>query len=258
RAGRAAAPADRGAADPRRGHRRRRVDPRAYRGRARPWHRGPGGLGGAERGDGPGRSHRGHVRGPDYRHLRRGGRDGGGAGALHAGCQAHGRGGGVIGTLTEAPVAGPSLRERALGVGLAILRPVAVVAVALLIGIGIIIYTGQNPLPAYENLLIEPLGSWDTFSSVLFYAIPLVLTGLAAAAAFRANIFNIGGEGQLQVGALATAWAALSWARLPAVLLVPLIILVGAVGGALWAGIAGWLRAYLGATELVSTIMLNY
>ena len=164
----------------------------------------------------------------------------------------------MIGTLAEAPAAGPSLHERTLGVGMAVLRPVAVVGVALLIGMGIIIYTGQNPLPAYENLLVEPFRSWDTFSAVLFYAIPLVLTGLAAAVSFRANIFNIGGEGQLQVGALATAWAALSWATLPPVLMVPALIAVGAVAGALFAGIAGWLRAYLGATELVSTIMLNY
>lgn len=164
----------------------------------------------------------------------------------------------MIETLAEAPAAGPSSRDRARGVILAGLRPVAVVGVALLIGMGIIIYTGQNPLPAYENLLIEPFKTWDTFSTVLFYAIPLVLTGLAAAVSFRANIFNIGGEGQLQVAALATAWAALSWPTLPAVLLVPALIVVGAVAGGLFASIAGWLRAYLGATELVSTIMLNY
>jgi len=164
----------------------------------------------------------------------------------------------MIETLGEAPAAGPSLRDRALGIGLAILRPLAVVAVALLIGMGIIVYTGQNPFPAYENLLIEPFKSWDTFSAVLFFAIPLVLTGLAASVAFRANIFNIGEEGQLQIGALLTAWAALTWTRLPPVLLVPFLILVGALGGAVWATIAGWLRAYLGATELVSTIMLNY
>ena len=164
----------------------------------------------------------------------------------------------MIETLAEAPVAGPSQGARVRGVALAILRPVAVVGVALLIGMGIIIYTGQNPLPAYENLLIEPFRSWDTFSSVLFYAIPLAMTGLAAAVAFRANIFNIGGEGQLQIGAVATAWVALSLVHLPAVILIPLLIVVGALGGAFYAAIAGWLRAYWGATELVSTIMLNY
>jgi len=167
----------------------------------------------------------------------------------------------VIETLApapEAPLAGPSTGARVWGLLLAALRPVGVVGVALLIGMGLIIYTGQNPLPAYESLLIEPFRSWDTFSAVLFDAIPLVLTGLAAAVAFRANVFNIGGEGQLQVGALATAWAALALGDLPAVLLIPAAIAAGAVAGGLWAGIAGWLRAYLGATELVSTIMLNY
>lgn len=164
----------------------------------------------------------------------------------------------MIETLSEAPAAGPSGRDRLLGIGAAVLRPIVVVGIALLIGMGIIIYTGQNPLPAYENLLIEPFKSWYTFSYVLFYAIPLVLTGLAAAIAFRANIFNIGEEGQLQLGAVTTAWIALAWAHLPAFILIPLLIIVGAIAGAIWAAIAGWLRAYFGATELVSTIMLNY
>jgi len=166
----------------------------------------------------------------------------------------------MIDTLAQPPEApaGPAAAERARAALLAGLRPVVVVAAALLIGMGVVLYTGQNPLPAYESLLIEPFRSWDTFSAVLFDAIPLVLTGLAATVAFRANVFNIGGEGQLQLGALATAWAALTLSQLPAALLVPLAILAGAVAGGLWAGIAGWLRAYLGATELVSTIMLNY
>ncbi|HEX8919673.1 MAG TPA: ABC transporter permease [Chloroflexota bacterium] len=163
----------------------------------------------------------------------------------------------MIDTLAETPVSSsPGGRFKTLAI--AALRPVLVVGVALLAGMGIIIYTGQNPLPAYENLLIEPFRTWESFSSVLFFAIPLVLTGLCAAIAFRANIFNIGGEGQLQIGGLATAWLAIAWAPLPAIVLVPVLVLIGAVGGALWAGIAGWLRAYLGATELVSTIMLNY
>ena len=65
----------------------------------------------------------------------------------------------MIDTLAEAPAAGPSSRDRVRGIVLAVLRPVVVVGVALLIGMGIIIYTGQNPLPAYENLLIEPFRS---------------------------------------------------------------------------------------------------
>jgi general nucleoside transport system permease protein len=151
-----------------------------------------------------------------------------------------------------------SVKRRAAEVALAGLRPIAVVALALLIGMAIIVYTGENPFPAYENLLVEPFLSWDSFSSVLFYAIPLVLTGLAATVSFRASIFNLGGEGQLQLGAVATAWAAITWSGIPAIVLVPAVVVFGALAGALWASIAGWLRAYLGATELVSTIMLNY
>ncbi|HEY8283277.1 MAG TPA: ABC transporter permease [Chloroflexota bacterium] len=161
--------------------------------------------------------------------------------------------------LVAAPTEEGDARHRRLAhLGYAILRPVLVVGVALLIGMAIIVYTGENPFPAYENLLIEPFRTWDTFSAVLFYAIPIVLTGLTAAISFRANVFNLGGEGQLQLGALATAWAAVAWSGLPGVVLLPLVILVGAVGGAAFAAIPGWLRAYVGATELVSTIMLNY
>jgi simple sugar transport system permease protein len=161
--------------------------------------------------------------------------------------------------MTEALVELPPRPASPLrGVLTSVGRPIAVVGVALLIGVAIILYTGEDPLAAYENLLVEPFRSWDTFSSVLFYAIPFVLTGLAAAVSFRAGAFNIGGEGQLQLGALAATWAALSWSGLPAFLIIPAVLAVGAVAGALFAGIAGWLRAYLGATELVSTIMLNY
>jgi len=164
----------------------------------------------------------------------------------------------VIETLTEAPLSGPTPAARLKGIGLAIVRPIVVVILALLVGMVILLFTNQNPLVAYENLLIEPFKSGASILAMLFYAIPLVLTGLAAAVAFRANIFNIGGEGQLQIGALLGTAAALSFATLPAVVLVPLVVVVGALGGALWASIAGWIRASWGATELVSTIMLNY
>jgi simple sugar transport system permease protein len=151
-----------------------------------------------------------------------------------------------------------ALRQRLITLAVAGLRPVLVVGVALLLGMAIILYTGEDPFPAYENLLIEPFRSWDSFSAVLFYAIPLTITGLAATVSFRASIFNLGGEGQLQLGALATAALAVAWSGLPGVLLLPLVILAGGLAGAAFAAIPAALRAYLGATELVSTIMLNY
>ncbi|MDQ2744856.1 MAG: ABC transporter permease [Chloroflexota bacterium] len=165
----------------------------------------------------------------------------------------------MIETLAEAPAPRSSrIASLLLSVLTSALRPILVVGVALLIGMGVILYTRQNPFVAYQNLLIAPFLSWDTFSAVLFFAIPLVLTGLATTVSFRANLFNIGGEGQLQVGALTTAFVALSLSSLPAVLLVPIVLLAGALAGALWSSIAGWLRASMGASELVSTIMLNY
>jgi simple sugar transport system permease protein len=173
----------------------------------------------------------------------------------------------MIDALVQPPAGGGQARAPRLGArAYAILRPVLVVAVALLIGFVIIVITASGhlgdrlslALQAYENLLIEPFRGWDSLEQIGFEAIPLALTGLATVVAFRANIFNIGGEGQLLIGALCSAAAALACPWLPPVLLVPFIVLAGALGGAAWASIAGWLRAYWGATELVSTIMLNY
>ena len=89
------------------------------------------------------------------------------------------------------------------------------------------------------------------------YAVPLIAAGLGIALSFRAGLFNIGGQGQILVGAAAAGWVGFSF-DLPAVVHVPLAILAGIVGGAIWSGIVGVLRARTGANEVVLTIMLNY
>src|SRR5438552_18260825 len=84
------------------------------------------------------------------------------------------------------------------------------------------------------------------------------MAGIAVALPFRAGMFNIGAEGQLIMGAILATTVGIHWSGLPAVLLIPLVLLSGALGGALWGGIVGVLKATTGAHEVVTTIMLNF
>ncbi|MCJ1713405.1 ABC transporter permease [Curtobacterium sp. VKM Ac-2922] len=89
------------------------------------------------------------------------------------------------------------------------------------------------------------------------YAVPLIVAGLGIAVSFRAGLFNIGGQGQILMGAAAAGWFGFSF-DLPAAIHIPLTIVAGIVGGAVWGGIVGLLKARTGANEVVLTIMLNY
>ncbi len=104
----------------------------------------------------------------------------------------------------------------------------------------------------------DTLGNSYGIGQVLFKATPLFLTGLSVAFAFRAGLFNIGAEGQLTIGAFASAWAGFTFTTLPWFILIPLCIIMGFAGGALWASIAGFLRARFGSHEVINTIMLNF
>jgi len=92
----------------------------------------------------------------------------------------------------------------------------------------------------------------------LVAATPYIFGGLAVALGFRCNLFNIGAEGQIGIGALAAAWVGYKFVGVPAVIHLPLAILAGALGGAFWAFIPGYLKAKTGAHEVVNTIMMNY
>lgn len=94
-------------------------------------------------------------------------------------------------------------------------------------------------------------------SDTLFNAAPLILGGLSVGLAFRAGLFNIGGQGQLIAGAICAGYVGFAW-DLPVVLHLLVALVAGIVGGAVWGGIAGWLKARTGAHEVISTIMLNY
>lgn len=135
--------------------------------------------------------------------------------------------------------------------------PLAAVVLALLIGSVFILYVGENPLTAYGILLKESLGSMRNIATTLQRATPLMFTGLAVAFAFRAGLFNIGAEGQLYMGAFAAVWVGISF-NLPRIIHLPLAIVAAMVGGAVWASIAGFLKAKLGVHEVINTIMLNF
>lgn len=139
-----------------------------------------------------------------------------------------------------------------------VLSPLIAVAAAFMVGGLVVAAIGESPIRIYGILFRGAFGSIDGVGYVLFNAVPLIFAGLAVAFAFRAGLFNIGGEGQLYVGAFACAWAALAFGGLPVLVLVPLLIVISALGGALWAGVPGYLRARFGAHEVINTIMMNF
>ncbi len=110
---------------------------------------------------------------------------------------------------------------------------------------------------AYRALFETSLGSASAISRTLAEATPLLFAGLSVALAFRAGLFNIGGAGQLMMGATAAAYVGITF-DLPKIIHLPLALAAGALGGAVWGGIAGFLKARTGAHEVITTIMLNY
>jgi ABC-type uncharacterized transport system permease subunit len=136
--------------------------------------------------------------------------------------------------------------------------PVGSIVAALVITGAILAVTGVDPFPAYRRLFDRGYVGDGALSSMLVTATPLIFTGLAAAAAFRMRIFNIGAEGQLYVGAIAAAWAGLALGDSGTAVAIAAMAVAGIAAGVLWAGIPGLLRAYTGTSELITSLMLNY
>jgi ABC-type uncharacterized transport system permease subunit len=139
--------------------------------------------------------------------------------------------------------------------------PALAVFTALVIGAVIIMLTGSSlaeTLDAYKALLQGSVGSLRAISQTLTEATPLIFTGLAVALAFRAGLFNIGGEGQLLMGGMLAVLAGFTFTGLPWFIHLPLAIVAGAIGGAIWGFIPGFLKAKTGAHEVIVTIMMNY
>jgi general nucleoside transport system permease protein len=128
---------------------------------------------------------------------------------------------------------------------------------ALVVGAGMLLALGANPVTGYRALLDGAFGDSYALSATAVKAVPLLLVGVGICIAFRANVFNIGGEGQIAMGALLATATALALPGLPAVLLIPVTLLAGAVGGGIWGAIPGAFKGYFGVNEILSTIMLN-
>lgn len=128
----------------------------------------------------------------------------------------------------------------------------------ILAGSLVLIPRGVSPFDVIRHLFGGAFGNIYNFTDSLIYTIPLGFTGLAIVMSYKAGIFNIGGEGQLQLAAIATTMVGTSFAFLPSYVHVPLAILVGALVGGLWALLPGLLRAYKGFNEIVITMLLNY
>lgn len=146
-------------------------------------------------------------------------------------------------------------------IGASLRLPLLAILTAFVLG-GIVIWVTSGSLPsvfqAYEGMIRGAFLKQRAFSESLIATIPYVLLSLAVAVGFKSGLFNIGAEGQFYIGAIGAAFAGVAFAGLPAILLLPLCLLVGAVGGAIWAGIAGLLKATTGAHEVITTMMMNY
>jgi simple sugar transport system permease protein len=150
--------------------------------------------------------------------------------------------------------------------------PLLTVLLAFIAGGLIVLATGHNPFTTYQSIFngtgLNWLFPWVTgaerataagnLQQTLIQTTSLLLVGLAVAFAFRAGLFNIGGQGQYTLGTIFAVWVGSSFAGMPPVLHIIFAILAAALAGALWAGIAGFLKATTGANEVISTIMLNW
>jgi len=114
------------------------------------------------------------------------------------------------------------------------------------------------PLEAYRSLFVGAFGSFGAIVTTLTFTAPLLLAGLAVGLGFRAGLFNIGVLGQFLIGALFACWVALMLRTAPPLIAWPAALIAGAIGGAAWGFIPGFLKAQSGAHEVVTTIMLNY
>jgi len=136
-------------------------------------------------------------------------------------------------------------------------RYLSMILLALLLFAVILLISGKDPIQSYKEILTSTLGSAYGFSEVLVAMIPMLLTALAVALPSRVGLINVGGEGQLYIGAALATWAALTFPHLPAPVLLPLMALLGMAGGALWAFVPGYLKAIGLVNETITTLLLN-
>ena len=142
---------------------------------------------------------------------------------------------------------------------LSLLVPLASVVAALFFGALFLLATGYSPIDTYTNMFRDGFASFNGITDTLALSTVLICTGISAAFAFQMNLYNIGGEGQLYLGLIGGAWAGIALGdHLPTLLMVPVVLLCGALAGAAWIFVPAFVRSRLGTSEIVSTLLLTY
>lgn len=138
------------------------------------------------------------------------------------------------------------------------LSPLLAILLMLLFGLAVFSLLGQSPAKAFHAFFIEPINDWYGFGELLTKASPLALIALGLSIGFRANIWNIGAEGQLIMGAIAAGGVALALPQASSFVVLPLMFIAGALGGMLWASIPAWLKTRFNTNEILVSLMLVY
>ncbi|MAJ88268.1 MAG: ABC transporter permease [Acidimicrobiaceae bacterium] len=137
------------------------------------------------------------------------------------------------------------------------LVPIVAVLAALIVGAIMLLTLDADPIDGYRAMVSGAFSGADNLADTAVKSMPLLLVGVGICIAFRAGVINIGGEGQIIAGAVVSSLVALGLPGLPPILLIPAVIIAGAVGGGIWGAIPGALKAYAGVNEILSTIMMN-
>lgn len=137
-----------------------------------------------------------------------------------------------------------------------VISGIAGITVAMLLGAVIMLAQGYQPLETYAALFNYSLGDFFSLATTLRNAVPLILTGLSASVAFASGPVNLGQPGQLVMGALLATVGGI-YVDLPPLLMIPFLMLLAMIGGALWAGVAALMRQWFNMSEFITTLMLN-
>jgi general nucleoside transport system permease protein len=181
-------------------------------------------------------------------------------------------GGDVVDPVEAEAVTTPAARMASYIRSGGVVVPLLTAFIAFIIAGLVVLITGHNPLTTYKAIFngagLNWLFPWTSgparqaaalnLQQTLIATTPYILVGLAVAFAFRAGLFNIGGQGQYLAGAIIAVWTGSKFGGMPHVLHIVLVIVLASMAGAAWAGIAGLLKATVGANEVISTIMLNW
>jgi general nucleoside transport system permease protein len=181
-------------------------------------------------------------------------------------------GGDVVDPVEAEAVTTPAARMASYIRSGGVVVPLLTAFIAFIIAGLVVLITGHNPLTTYKAIFngagLNWLFPWTSgparqaaalnLQQTLIATTPYILVGLAVAFAFRAGLFNIGGQGQYLAGAIIAVWTGSKFGGMPHVLHIVLVIVLASLAGAAWAGIAGLLKATVGANEVISTIMLNW